>query len=164
MSMQVTKTLPESTYQAYLRFGALARFLGQFRHKISVPTAEKMLIIAMAEISEDKVAEIFEQDSQLVTLLEASENTPVVPEIYLIASFYRVREMVQEPAEHSDKTFVQIMQVILQIIAASYGKPLKQVMADQIKEFERFDENLARAHADKTWDFLKAVSPSKELH
>jgi len=160
--MQVTHTLPEESYKAYLRFGAVCRYIGQHRDKISTDNAENMLIVGMLEISEDSIEALMTNPSGLGELLLEALTNPVDPEVFLVTTFFRVRDMSKR--KHTDADFVQIMQVLLSIIAVSYNKPKKQVVHDMIAEFKKFDEKWEEFQRRKILDLVAATSPSKELH
>lgn len=155
MQPLVTHTLPASTYGHWLKFGSASRFIIQNHRWISQDGAATILTHYIAKIEPDtevydKILANFDEHLDQVNLV------PVDPLVLLSLSFYRVMDAFENPPNQA--SFLNTMLTMVDLIAASYAQPTKQVMADLVAEFERMDACL------DMYSLSKNLPPSQELH
>ncbi len=155
MQPPVTHTLPASTYEHWLKFASVSRFIIQNHRRITQDKAATSLSYCIAKIEpdveiHDKILTNFDEQLDQVNLV------PVDPLVLLLLSFYRVMDAFENPPDQA--SFTSTMMTMADLIAASYAQPTKQVMADLVAEFDRADALLA------THILSKNLPTSQELH
>lgn len=136
---QVTHTLPEETYERWLKFSATFRFVVQRRDRIAFEVAVDALLAQMLSVVDFDGSCLWELLPDLEKEFERSFTEPVAPELYLLATFYRGQELLENPPP-SAEVFLSTMHTIVEIIAASYGKDQSTVMKDMLDAFKANDK------------------------
>lgn len=161
MKIQVTHTLPESSYQGWLKLASLARFFILIKGRVpkqgtAFQHASKLLTYALVQIhdkSEDyePLAANFNEEFDKICVV------PVDPLLLPITVFYQVLEALEDPLTLDQ--FISVMLGISDMIAASFeNKSKAQVQLDLIAEFERLDKRY------ESFQIGRQFPPSKELH
>lgn len=161
MPIQVTHTLPESSYQGWLKLASLARFFIQakmhtapkdqtFAHASELMTYALVLIHDASEDYAPLAANFNEEFDKICVV-------PVDPLLLPITVFYQVLEAIEDPLTLDQ--FIAVMIGISDMIAASFeNKPKTQVQLDLIAEFERLDKRY------ESFQIARNLPPSTELH
>lgn len=161
MKILVTHTLPESSYQGWLKLASLARFFIQNKGGVSkqgtaVQHASKLLTYALVLIHDAPedyapLAANFNEEFDKICVV------PVDPLLLPITVFYQVLEAQESPLTLDQ--FISVMIGISDMIAASFeNKSKDQVQLDLIAEFERLDKRY------ESFQIARHLPPSQELH
>lgn len=161
MKILVTHTLPESSYQGWLKLASLARFFMQVKmHNATKDQTfahtSKLMSYALVQIhdkSEDyePLAANFNEEFDKICVV------PVDPLLLPITVFYQVLEAQESPLTLDQ--FISVMIGISDMIAASFkNKSRAQVQLDLLAEFERLDKRY------ESFQIARNLPPSTELH